>query len=169
MMVQREVAERIAAAWADNRTVTQIVVKPDWTRHGKSAPFKRNDRLLEIRVAGVEEGISPGDAGELVDEGGRDQGSGAGTRQPALRQATDPRVAPSMFAISTNSAHVATRMSCSVVPGREVSSESELKYFLRRSITDLQTWATGDRAAKAGLCSPHVSTPAGTVSSSADV
>lgn len=40
-------AERIAAAWANNRCVTQIVFKPDWTRHGKSAPFKRNDRLLD--------------------------------------------------------------------------------------------------------------------------
>ena len=46
-------AERIAAAWADNRTVTQIVFKPDWTRHGKAAPFKRNDRLLDILPIGL--------------------------------------------------------------------------------------------------------------------
>ena len=46
-------AERIAAAWADNRGVTQIVFKPDWTRHGKSAPFKRNDRLLDTLPVGV--------------------------------------------------------------------------------------------------------------------
>jgi hypothetical protein len=46
-------AERIAAAWADNRGVTQIVFKPDWTRHGKSAPFKRNDRLLDILPIGL--------------------------------------------------------------------------------------------------------------------
>lgn len=46
-------AERIAAAWADNRGVTQIVFKPDWTRHGKSAPFKRNDRLLDTLPIGV--------------------------------------------------------------------------------------------------------------------
>lgn len=46
-------AERIAAAWADNRNVTQIVFKPDWTRHGKSAPFKRNDRLIEILPIGL--------------------------------------------------------------------------------------------------------------------
>ena len=46
-------AERIAAAWADNRSVTQIVFKPDWTRHGKSAPFKRNDRLLDILPIGL--------------------------------------------------------------------------------------------------------------------
>jgi hypothetical protein len=46
-------AERIAAAWADNRTVTQIVFKPDWTRNGKSAPFKRNDQLLDTLPIGL--------------------------------------------------------------------------------------------------------------------
>lgn len=46
-------AERIAVAWADNRSVTQIVFKPDWTRHGKSAPFKRNDRLIELLPIGL--------------------------------------------------------------------------------------------------------------------
>lgn len=46
-------AERIAAAWADTRGVTQIVFKPDWTRHGKSAPFKRNDQLLEVLPIGL--------------------------------------------------------------------------------------------------------------------
>ncbi len=46
-------AERIAAAWADNRTVTQIVFKPDWMRHGKAAPFKRNDGLLDILPIGL--------------------------------------------------------------------------------------------------------------------
>jgi hypothetical protein len=46
-------AERIAAAWADNRGVTQIVFKPDWTRHGKSAPFKRNDQLLDTLPIGL--------------------------------------------------------------------------------------------------------------------
>ncbi|MBN9263255.1 MAG: DUF2493 domain-containing protein, partial [Hyphomicrobium sp.] len=36
-------AEKIAACWADYRKVTQIVFKPDWARHAKAAPFKRND------------------------------------------------------------------------------------------------------------------------------
>ena len=36
-------AERIAARWADHRKVPQIAFKPDWTRHAKAAPFKRND------------------------------------------------------------------------------------------------------------------------------
>jgi hypothetical protein len=46
-------AERIAARWADHRGVPQIVFKPDWTRHAKAAPFKRNDRMLDIVPIGV--------------------------------------------------------------------------------------------------------------------
>ena len=46
-------AERIAACWADNREVTQIVFKPDWNRHARAAPFKRNDRILGIFPIGV--------------------------------------------------------------------------------------------------------------------
>jgi hypothetical protein len=46
-------AERIAAAWADNRKVTQIAFKPDWTRHAKAAPFKRNDAMLDALPIGV--------------------------------------------------------------------------------------------------------------------
>jgi hypothetical protein len=46
-------AERIAACWADNRNVPQIVFKPDWTRHKNAAPFKRNDQMLETLPIGV--------------------------------------------------------------------------------------------------------------------
>ncbi|WP_448956664.1 DUF2493 domain-containing protein [Labrys neptuniae] len=46
-------AELIAAKWADNRKVTQIAFKPDWTKHGKSAPFKRNDAMLDTLPIGV--------------------------------------------------------------------------------------------------------------------
>lgn len=46
-------AERIAACWADTRKVTQIVFKPDWARHAKAAPFKRNDQLLEAMPIGL--------------------------------------------------------------------------------------------------------------------
>jgi hypothetical protein len=46
-------AERIAACWADNRKVPQVVFKPDWTRDRNAAPFKRNDRLLEALPIGV--------------------------------------------------------------------------------------------------------------------
>jgi hypothetical protein len=46
-------AERIASAWADNRQVAQIAFKPDWCRHAKAAPFKRNDAMLDILPVGV--------------------------------------------------------------------------------------------------------------------
>ena len=46
-------AERIAACWADNRKVVQVAFKPDWARHAKAAPFKRNDQLLEVLPIGV--------------------------------------------------------------------------------------------------------------------
>jgi hypothetical protein len=46
-------AERIAACWAHNRKVPQIAFKPDWTRHAKAAPFKRNDQMLDAVPIGV--------------------------------------------------------------------------------------------------------------------
>ena len=46
-------AEKIAACWADARKCQQIVFKPDWKRHGKAAPFKRNDALLEAMPIGL--------------------------------------------------------------------------------------------------------------------
>jgi hypothetical protein len=46
-------AERIAACWADQRKVTQIAFKPDWSRHAKAAPFKRNDQMLGALPIGV--------------------------------------------------------------------------------------------------------------------
>src|SRR5258708_31372676 len=46
-------AERIAARWADHRKVPQIAFKPDWTKHAKAAPFKRNDQILDVLPIGV--------------------------------------------------------------------------------------------------------------------
>ena len=46
-------AERIASRWADARKVPQIAFKPDWTRHQKAAPFRRNDQMLEALPIGV--------------------------------------------------------------------------------------------------------------------
>ena len=46
-------AEHIAALWARQRQVSQVVFKPDWTRHRKAAPFKRNDAMLELLPIGV--------------------------------------------------------------------------------------------------------------------
>jgi hypothetical protein len=46
-------AELIAAKWADTRKVPQIGFAPDWTKHGRSAPFKRNDAILDLLPIGV--------------------------------------------------------------------------------------------------------------------
>jgi len=46
-------AERIAARWADHRKVAQIAFRPDWTKHAKAAPFRRNDAMLETLPIGV--------------------------------------------------------------------------------------------------------------------
>jgi len=46
-------AERIAACWADARKIAQVAFRPEWARHNKAAPFKRNDRMLETMPIGV--------------------------------------------------------------------------------------------------------------------
>ena len=46
-------AERIAACWATARKVPQIAFRPDWSRHAKAAPFRRNDQMLAVLPIGV--------------------------------------------------------------------------------------------------------------------
>ncbi len=46
-------AERIAACWARDRNIPQVAFQPDWERHRKAAPFKRNDAMLETCPRGV--------------------------------------------------------------------------------------------------------------------
>ena len=46
-------AEKIAAQWAERNGVHQIVCKPDWNRHGRAAPFRRNEELLNLLPKGV--------------------------------------------------------------------------------------------------------------------
>ncbi len=45
--------EKIAASWAEKNCVHQVVCKPDWDRHGRAAPFRRNDELLDLLPKGV--------------------------------------------------------------------------------------------------------------------
>ncbi len=45
--------EKIAAGWAERNGVHQVVCKPDWDRHGRAAPFRRNDELLNLLPKGV--------------------------------------------------------------------------------------------------------------------
>ena len=45
--------ERIAARWAERNGIDQVVCKPDWERHGRAAPFRRNEELLNLLPQGV--------------------------------------------------------------------------------------------------------------------
>ena len=45
--------KRAAACWADTRRVPQVAFRPDWNRHKKAAPFKRNDVMLADMPKGV--------------------------------------------------------------------------------------------------------------------
>ena len=45
--------EKIAARWAERNGVHQVVCKPDWDRHGRAAPFRRNEELLNLLPKGV--------------------------------------------------------------------------------------------------------------------
>ena len=60
-------AERIAACWAESRKITQVAFKPDWTKHAKAAPFRRNDQLLATMPKGVIIFPGSGITGNLAD------------------------------------------------------------------------------------------------------
>ena len=45
--------EKFAARWAEARGVHQVVCRPDWNTHGKAAPFRRNDDLLNLLPKGL--------------------------------------------------------------------------------------------------------------------
>ncbi len=60
--------ERIAASWANARGVDQVVCRPDWSAHGKAAPFRRNDELLNLLPKGVIAFPGSGITGNLVDK-----------------------------------------------------------------------------------------------------
>ena len=61
-------AERIAARWAETRGIDQIVCKPDWERHGRAAPFRRNDELLNLLPKGLVAFPGAGITANLVDK-----------------------------------------------------------------------------------------------------
>ena len=61
-------AELIAAKWAANRKVPQIAFKPDWTKHAKAAPFKRNDAMLDVLPIGVMVFLGNGIQDNLTDK-----------------------------------------------------------------------------------------------------
>ena len=61
-------AERAAACWADTRRVPQVAFRPDWNRHKKAAPFKRNDRMIDAMPAGLVVFSGTGIQDNLVDK-----------------------------------------------------------------------------------------------------
>ena len=60
--------DKIAARWAERHGVHQVVCKPDWNRHGRAAPFRRNDELLNLLPKGVIAFPGSGITGNLVDK-----------------------------------------------------------------------------------------------------
>ena len=60
--------EKIAAQWAERHGVHQIVCKPDWNAHGRAAPFRRNDELLDLLPKGVIAFPGSGITDNLVDK-----------------------------------------------------------------------------------------------------
>ena len=60
--------ETVAARWAEARGVDQVVCRPDWNAHGKAAPFRRNDELLNLMPKGVLAWPGNGITANLVDK-----------------------------------------------------------------------------------------------------
>ena len=60
--------ETVAAKWAQARSVDQVIVRPDWKAHGRAAPFRRNDALLDLLPKGVIAFPGSGVTGNLVDK-----------------------------------------------------------------------------------------------------
>ena len=49
----RKAPRKSPPAGPTHRKVPQIAFKPDWTKHAKAAPFKRNDQMLDVLPIGV--------------------------------------------------------------------------------------------------------------------
>ena len=60
--------EHVAAQWAERNGVHQVVCKPDWDRHERAAPFRRNDELLSLLPKGVIAFPGSGITDNLVDK-----------------------------------------------------------------------------------------------------
>ena len=60
--------EKIAAQWAERHGVHQLVCRPDWNAHGRAAPFRRNDELLNLLPKGVIAFPGSGITANLVDK-----------------------------------------------------------------------------------------------------
>ena len=60
--------EKIGASWADARSVHQVVCRPNWDAHGKAAPFRRNDDIINLLPRGIIAFPGSGITANLVDK-----------------------------------------------------------------------------------------------------
>ena len=60
--------ETVAAKWAEARGVHQLIVRPDWKAHGRAAPFRRNDEMLDLLPKGIVAWPGSGITDNLVDK-----------------------------------------------------------------------------------------------------
>ena len=60
--------EKIAASWAEARSVDQVICQPNWKKHGRAAPFRRNVEMLNLLPKGVIAFPGSGITGNLVDK-----------------------------------------------------------------------------------------------------
>ena len=61
-------ADKIAACWADNRGVVQIAFKPNFAKHGRGAPFKRNEELMAAQPVALVSFPGSGISSNMVDK-----------------------------------------------------------------------------------------------------
>ena len=83
--------ERIAAQWAERNGVHQVVCKPDWNAHGRAAPFRRNDELLNLLPKGVIAFPGSGITDNLVDKAVKARHPGPARRRLSPHRHHGPR------------------------------------------------------------------------------
>ena len=52
-MAAAPASRRSRRAGPSSNGIDQVVCKPDWDRHGRAAPFRRNEELLNLLPKGV--------------------------------------------------------------------------------------------------------------------
>lgn len=112
-------AEHIAALWARQRQVSQVVFKPDWTRHRKAAPFKRNDALLDTLLIGVM--VFPGNG---ISENLADKARAQGIRGPPLPTDEDVRLTASAVRLCHPPTRPFTKLSAVALAVEKISATS---------------------------------------------
>ena len=60
--------EKVAASWAAARGVKQVVCRPNWNAHGKAAPFRRNEEIINLVPRGIVAFPGSGITANLLDK-----------------------------------------------------------------------------------------------------